>query len=199
MSRALLLSGGIDSVCIASWLKPEFAITIDYGQRAAQAEIAAATAVAGELNINHRVISLDISNLGTGVLAGTKSAPGSPNNAWWPFRNQFLLSIAAMALFEKNVSELIIGLVSTDRIYLDGTPNFIKRASELISQQEGRISVSAPAINISSAELVKMSGISVSTLAWAHSCDVFNRPCGLCRSCQKYYETMRAIEAPGYY
>ena len=35
--RALLLSGGMDSIALAFWKRPEIAITIDYGQRAAEA------------------------------------------------------------------------------------------------------------------------------------------------------------------
>jgi len=39
MSDLLLLSGGIDSVAIAAWKRPEICLTIDYGQRSARAEI----------------------------------------------------------------------------------------------------------------------------------------------------------------
>ena len=38
----IALSGGMDSICLAWWKRPESAITIDYGQLAASAEIAAA-------------------------------------------------------------------------------------------------------------------------------------------------------------
>lgn len=40
--KALLLSGGMDSISVAFWKRPEIAISIDYGQRAAEAEITAA-------------------------------------------------------------------------------------------------------------------------------------------------------------
>lgn len=46
MTTALLLSGGMDSVSIAWWLRPDVALTIDYGQKPAEAEIDAAGQVA---------------------------------------------------------------------------------------------------------------------------------------------------------
>ena len=64
--KAILLSGGMDSIALAYWLRPEIAITLDYGQRAAEAEIKAAAKVAGALGIEHSVISVDCSALGSG-------------------------------------------------------------------------------------------------------------------------------------
>jgi 7-cyano-7-deazaguanine synthase len=49
MAKAILLSGGIDSIALAYWQRPDIAITIDYGQAPAQAEINASTAVASAL------------------------------------------------------------------------------------------------------------------------------------------------------
>ena len=36
---AILLSGGMDSIALAYWKKPAHSITIDYGQKAANAEM----------------------------------------------------------------------------------------------------------------------------------------------------------------
>lgn len=49
MKTALLLSGGMDSISIAWWKRPDIAITLDYGQRAAEAEIKAASATCSDL------------------------------------------------------------------------------------------------------------------------------------------------------
>lgn len=38
---AILLSGGMDSIALAYWKRPEIAITIDYGQKPAAAEVVA--------------------------------------------------------------------------------------------------------------------------------------------------------------
>ncbi|MFY9512883.1 MAG: 7-cyano-7-deazaguanine synthase, partial [Rubrivivax sp.] len=57
--NALLLSGGMDSLCIAWWKRPDVAITIDYGQLPAQAEVAAAAAVCERLGVEHHVLRVD--------------------------------------------------------------------------------------------------------------------------------------------
>jgi 7-cyano-7-deazaguanine synthase len=46
---ALLLSSGMDSLCLAWWKRPNVAITLDYGQLPAQAEIAASSEICREL------------------------------------------------------------------------------------------------------------------------------------------------------
>lgn len=39
MKTGLLLSGGMDSLTLAWWKRPDIAFTLNYGQLAAQAEI----------------------------------------------------------------------------------------------------------------------------------------------------------------
>jgi 7-cyano-7-deazaguanine synthase len=73
MKTSLLLSGGMDSVAIVWWKGPDIAITIDYGQVPAEAEIRAACAVASTLGIEHHIIHCDLASLGSGDMAG--SAP----------------------------------------------------------------------------------------------------------------------------
>lgn len=51
MKTALLLSGGMDSLAIAWWKRPDIAITLDYGQEAADAEKRASAAVCAQLGI----------------------------------------------------------------------------------------------------------------------------------------------------
>ncbi|MNH47336.1 hypothetical protein D3C79_1105200 [compost metagenome] len=60
--------------------------------------------------------------------------------------------------------------------------------------QEGEITVEAPAIHLSTFELVKEANVPSSMLAWAHSCHRSNVPCGNCRGCFKYFEVWHEIE-----
>jgi len=87
MKRALLLSGGMDSTSIAYWRKPDLAITIDYGHKAATGEIRAATAVCAALAIEHKIIHCDLSALGSGDLAGTAADPHAPASEWCVIRH----------------------------------------------------------------------------------------------------------------
>lgn len=193
MITALLLSGGMDSVSIAWWKKPDVAITVDYGQLPADAEIAAAGKVADLLSIRHEVIRVDCSSLGSGDMAGTAPSPAAPVSEWWPFRNQLILTLAGMAAVRMAAERLLIGTLSTDGQHADGRPEFVKRISGLMSMQEGGLVVEAPAIALDAVELVHRSGIDQATLAWAHSCHTGNFACGRCRGCVKHFNTWKAL------
>ena len=96
MSTALLLSGGMDSIAIAYWHRPDIAMTIDYGHRPARGEIRASQAVAEVLGIEHHIITADLSALGSGDMASSAALNMAPVSEWWPFRNQMLVTLAAM-------------------------------------------------------------------------------------------------------
>ncbi|WP_246205857.1 7-cyano-7-deazaguanine synthase [Microvirga arsenatis] len=161
----LLLSGGMDSVSIAWWKRPDVAITVDYGQRPAEAEIAAAGAVCKALGIRHEVVRADCSSLGSGDMAGQPPAAIAPVPEWWPFRNQLVLTLAGIAAVKLGVTHLMIGALATDGAHADGRPEFVEAMSKVMSLQEGGITVSAPAIGLTAVELVKTSGIPREVLA----------------------------------
>jgi 7-cyano-7-deazaguanine synthase len=184
--KAILLSGGMDSIALAYWLRPEVAITLDYGQRAAEAEIAAATRVARILGMEHYVLRIDCSSLGSGDLVGSEPISDAPITEWWPYRNQMLVTLALMKAIQLGVGELMVGSVKTDAQHLDGTPEFYEQLSKLVSMQEGEIKVTAPAIGLTTVELVQKAGIPDRILMYAHSCHTSNFPCGRCHGCNKY-------------
>jgi len=193
MSAAILLSGGMDSVALAYWKRPSIAYTVDYGQLPAAGETRAAAAVCGALSIRHRVLSLPARGLGSGDMAGGTPSHLAPVPEWWPFRNQLLLTVAGAAAVGDRVRELIFGAVSTDAIHADGRREFFERISELMECQEGGIRVTAPAIELSSVDLVRNSGVPLSILAWSHSCHVGDFACGTCRGCVKHALTMKEL------
>lgn len=190
MKVALLMSGGIDSVALAWWQKPDIAYTIDYGQKSSRGEIRAATAVCSALSIPHRVIAVDCNSLGSGDLAGSVPSPFAPVSEWWPFRNQLLITIAGMAAIQDEVDTIFLGTVRTDSIHRDGSLQFFNNVSRLMKDQEGSINVEAPAINMTSVELIKKTGIDPSILSWAHSCHTSEFACGICRGCNKHRAVM---------
>lgn len=193
MKKAILLSGGIDSVALCYWQRPDIAITIDYGQLPATAEIDASRKVCKELHIQHEVVTADYRHLGSGDLAGAESLGMSPSREWWPYRNQLLATIAAMKGIELGVGDLIFGTVNSDSFHADGTPAFYTMLNALLKLQEGGLTVSVPSISMSSVELVKASGIPSSLLCWSHSCHVSNVACGNCRGCFKHQSVMHEL------
>lgn len=193
MSAALLLSGGMDSLAVAWWKRPAIAITIDYGQSAGQAELQASHEICRALSIEHFPISVDCRALGSGDMAGTAPDGNAPASDWWPYRNQLLITIAAMKAISLGVRTLYIGTVRSDEQHLDGTPEFISRINDLLSYQEGGLRVEAPAIEMSTAQLIRHAQVPDGLLAWAHSCHKANLPCGNCRGCNKFSQTYAEV------
>ncbi len=193
MTAALLLSGGMDSLSLAWWQRPALAVTIDYGQLPAAAEIAAASAICDALDIEHRIVRVDCRSLGSGDMAGERSSPHAPASDWWPYRNQLLVTLADMTAIEKGVKKLLLGTVASDGSHRDGTVDFVHSVNQLMRMQEGELGVEAPAINLSTCELIRVAQVPMELLAWAHSCHRSDVPCGVCRGCNKYFQTMREL------
>lgn len=194
MSTALLLSGGMDSLCLAWWKRPTSAITIDYGQLAAAAEIEASARICEELNIAHHVLRVDCSSLGSGDMAAKAPDPLAPESDWWPYRNQLLLTLAAMNAVPRGVSSLLLGTVRSDAGHRDGTEEFVRAISRTLQIQEGSITVDAPAIAMTTVELIRAVSVPLHFLAWAHSCHRSHVSCGECRGCNKYFEVLRELD-----
>ena len=195
---AILLSGGMDSIALAYWLRPTLAITVDYGQIAAEAEVRASRKICEELGIRHDVISINCRALGSGDMAGLSVPECAPSPEWWPFRNQLLVTFAAARLIGFGMDRLLVGSVKTDGDYADGRHEFYRAIDILVSGQEGGIHVEAPALDMTSDELIHKSGIGLGLLSWAHSCVLGNYACGRCRSCQKHRAVMKRLGYPEY-
>lgn len=192
-NSVILLSGGIDSAALAFWKKPELAITINYGQASAPGEIRAAKQIALELKMPHEVLSVDCSQLGSGDLASRPPHKDAPASEWWPFRNQFLITVAGMRAIAADADAIILGSVSSDAFHADGTEDFYSLMDSVMSTQEGHLAVQAPAIHMTSVELVRKSRITLDLLGWTHSCHRAEFACGFCRGCTKHREVMSEV------
>lgn len=209
----LLLSGGIDSAALAHWVLPAAALYIDYGQRPADSEERAATAVADTLGIPIDVLRIDLSTLGAGLLLREEAADGSagdamgeqaastpvstadavsPSPEWWPLRNQLMCSLAAAwALSPRAPSNTPIRNVLTATVagdgarHVDGTTAFYEAMDAVTAMQEGNIRVRAPVASLSAADLVRASGVTEDVLGWTHSCHRGVVPCAACPGCWK--------------
>lgn len=193
MKRAILLSGGVDSIALSYWLRPELAITIDYGQLPYKGELRAAEEVAKQLGIQHELLQVDCRAIGSGDLSGTAPDPFAPASEWWPYRNQLLLTLCAAKAITLGVTEIYIGTVASDSFHKDGTPQFVQLMNDLLAYQEGNLRVSAPAIAMTSVQLVKHSQIPEELLLWAHSCHKADYACGNCRGCNKYRNVIHEL------
>lgn len=193
--KALLLSGGLDSTTLAYMLKPEYALTIDYGQNCAEAEIRASRIICKRLKIKHHIITIKSNNIGSGDLSTTKASLSAPKTDWWPFRNQLLITAASAYIITNNlnINEIFFGTLKTDSYHMDGRVEFFEQMNKLLQLQEGNIKVSTPAIIYTSSELIQKSKIELSLLCWAHSCHKSNFPCGNCRGCFKQQNVFKEL------
>lgn len=184
--RALLLSGGMDSSALVFLTSPDLAIAIDYGQLGAESELESAERIAGHVGVRLEVVRLDARALGGGVMAAQAPLADAPCPEWWPYRNQFLITVAAMRGYPLGVKELLFGAVATDgEAHADGRPEFFERLSRLTALQEGGMVVSTPAIAMTTTQLVHRSGIPIDLLVATHSCHTGDCACGQCRGCWK--------------
>ena len=193
MNAVLLLSGGMDSASIAFWIRPRLALTVDYGQICAEAELLAASNIARALSIAHTTLKIDLKTLGAGRMAGTPSPDKAPTPEWWPFRNQLLVTLGAAHAIKCNADSVLIGTLSTDDAHADGRPEFVHSMDALLRQQEQSIRLIAPALGLDALGLAKRVGAPRSVLAYSHSCHSGNFACGRCRGCTKRSETIRQL------
>jgi len=140
----VVFSGGIDSVCTASFLKSKFdlyGISFSYGQRANQ-EIKMAKKFAKKLDMKeHRVV--DISFMKelygkTNVLTDpTRRLPEKfEYSIVVPIRNAVFLSIASAWAYTLSASIVAYGAHTGDRNYPDCRPVFSKKIEAAFNQGE---------------------------------------------------------------
>lgn len=194
----ILLSGGMDSIALAFWKRPDIAFTIDYGQRAAEAEIEASSRVAQELGLRHEIVRVDCRALGSGDMAGSAPLDDAPASDWWPYRNQLLITLAAMRGASLGVRCLLLGSVQSDEIHADGRRSFYQAIDAVMRLQEGAVEIDAPALSMSTVELIRTAKVPETLIAWAHSCHTGNLACGTCRGCVKHYYVAREVFGHAY-
>lgn len=154
-NAVVLLSGGLDSVTCLYWAKARYAsvtaVSFNYGQRH-NSELVAAKAIAKTANINHRIIDIDIAQLGGSSLTDhsmivpdgdTDKFPNNnrdgsdvnninnvDNNAipntYVPARNTIFLSYALAVAEVTDANHIVIGVSSVDYSgYPDCRPEYI--------------------------------------------------------------------------
>lgn len=184
--RVLLFSGGIESTCLAYHLRPDVCLTINYGQVSARGEIAASRLVAGVLRLSHEIIEIDAADLGSGLLAGRKNRFGLPE--FWPFRNQLLISLAAMRFFSSADVYLFVGTVRSDSKHLDGALPFLRMMRKLLLYQKSDLVLEYPFARLSTESLLRSTQVPNELLGYTFSCHTGSLVCGRCPGCLKNLE-----------
>jgi 7-cyano-7-deazaguanine synthase len=178
-----------------------YALTVAYGQRHAR-EITAARAVAAALGVRRHVeISADLAAFGGSALTAPIAVPkdrpidsGSIPATYVPARNTVFLSLALAFAETVAATEIVIGVNAIDYSgYPDCRPEYLRAFEHLAALAtkagvEGtRISIRAPLLHMSKAEIIRR-GIALGLdYGLTHSCydpRADGAPCGRCDSCR---------------
>lgn len=198
----ILLSGGLDSLVALGYTKKntdynvELALTFNYGQKSAEAEIEAAKAISRYYNIKHEVIVLDwLKNITKTALVSDLEIPvkgfesnKSAEDVWVPNRNGLFLNIAAAFCDSYGYNHIIYGANKEEAgKFPDNTEEFRAQITECFKTSTlVQPKVVAPLINYSKSDIVKIAVQDSIPLELVRSC--YNsgmKHCGQCESC--YY------------
>ena len=204
MKKAVVLvSGGLDSATTLALAKEQgyacYALSFDYGQRH-RCELEAAGKVAEAAGvIEHKIIPLNLDNIGGSALTDTAiPVPQQPTEGipvtYVPARNTVFLALALGWAEVLEAEAIFIGVNAVDYSgYPDCRPEFIKAFANMAQLAtkagvEGRpIRIETPLIHLSKAEIIQQGSRLDVDYANTISCydpDTEGRACGRCDSCR---------------
>jgi 7-cyano-7-deazaguanine synthase len=216
-SSVVLLSGGLDSAANLGFCRlrdnPVLALTIDYGQRAAKAEIRAAEKLARHFEVPHRVLELPwLGALGGSALTDeTRELPKmkpteldvlsrarqTAKSVWVPNRNGVLINVAAALAERMEARQVVVGFNAEEAVtFPDNSREFLGRATEALRLSTANgVRVACYTTEWDKSRIVAELRREVPSfpfeLVW--SCYQSGpRPCGECESCRR---NARALEA----
>lgn len=209
----LLLSGGLDSSTTLAIAKNQgfkvYALSVFYGQRN-QVELLAAKRVAAFFDVHeHKLIDLDLRIFGSSSLTDNLKVNAHEQqdnslipNTYVPARNTIMLSLALAYAEVIKASHIFFGANIHDYSgYPDCRPEYIKAFEQManLATKESllgnKISIEAPLVNLSKAEIIKI-GISLGVdYSITHSCydPKEGIACGVCSAC--FYRHKGFIDA----
>lgn len=209
-NAVVLLSGGLDSVTCLYWAKANYAnvtaVSFNYGQRH-NSELNAAKKIAATAQVNHRIIDIDLAQLGGSALTDAslvvpdaKQTDFSDNQhndsipiTYVPARNTIFLSYA-LALAEVTQSNaIVIGVNAVDYSgYPDCRPEYIEAFEKManLATKAGvmgnPLQIATPLLHLSKAEIIKLGvslGVDYALTVSCYRADSEGRACGHCDSC----------------
>lgn len=213
MKKAVvLLSGGLDSATCLGIAKSQgyeiYAMSFHYHQRH-DIEVTAAEKIADEMGVKeHRVVSIDLAVFGGSSLTNeTDDIPKDHVGAEYqeeipstyvPARNTIFLSYALAWTDVLEATDIFIGVTAVDYSgYPDCRPDYIEAYQAManlatkIGREEGNITIHAPLVHLSKAEIIKK-GVELDVpYELTHSCydpTDEGESCGSCDSCIHRHE-----------
>lgn len=192
MKSVVLLSGGIDSATclwIARSRGPVTALTVDYGQHAAEMERKISVSLCAMSNTSHRHIDVKgISELSSSAITGSGDASVAVN-AIVPGRNALLVSVAASFAAKVGADTVWIGCNKTDADnFPDCTEDFLSKLNEAVWAGY-KIKLMYPLALLSKKQVVAKAKELWVPLGTTSSC-YYGTACGDCSACKIRKEAM---------
>lgn len=216
IKAVVLLSGGLDSATTLAVARNSgyecYALSVDYGQRHGS-ELAAAAAVARFLGAcEHKIIKVDLSTFGGSALTdksiavpteGTKT--GIPVT-YVPARNTIMLSLALAWAEVLKSGDIFIGVNAVDYSgYPDCRPEYVAAFEGMVNLatktaiEGARLSIHAPLINLSKAEIILQGislGVDYSLTVSCYQASEAGLACGVCDSCRLRRAGFESADVP---
>jgi 7-cyano-7-deazaguanine synthase len=213
-----LLSGGLDSVVATAACAREhevaLALTFDYGQRAAAAEIAAARRTSQALNVRHQAVELPwLGAITHTALVDRSASLPAPNEdalddaeraqasaaaVWVPNRNGVFINVAAAFAESLGCEVVVCGFNAEEgRTFPDNTPAFAAAATAALGYSTANhVRVISPTQDLTKAEIVALGRRLGAPLEHVWSCyEVGPQPCETCESCLRFARALAAQPA----
>jgi 7-cyano-7-deazaguanine synthase len=204
LKRAIvLLSGGLDSATVLAIARSAgyecYALSVEYGQRH-RAELDAAKRVAAALGAQeHRVMRVDLADIGGSALTDSRVAvpeslqPGIPVT-YVPARNTLFLALALGWAEVIGATDLFVGVNAVDYSqYPDCRPAFIESFERLaaVATKAGvegaQFHIRAPLMEMSKADIIREGlrlGVDFGMTVSCYQADSSGLACGKCDSCR---------------
>lgn len=199
----VLFSGGLDSTTCLYWAKSVFAevtaISFRYGQRHSS-ELLASANIARHLGVSHRIIDIDIAQLGGSALTDMNiSVPDYDDDSdavpvtYVPARNTIFLSYALAVAEVTGATAIVIGVSSVDFSgYPDCRPDYIHafevmaNLATVAGRQGNKLAIIAPLQTLSKAQTLQLGlslGVDYAQTVSCYRADDEGHACGVCDSC----------------
>ncbi len=213
----VLLSGGLDSAAnlALSCIHDEvvLALTIDYGQRAAENEKLAARNLSQHFKVPHQILDLRfIKDLGTSALTHVSSVmpnlkegelddrlatQRSAAAVWVPNRNGVFLSVAAALAEARGIDQVMVGFNKEEAAtFADNTAAFAEAFSDSLKYStQNHVRVHCYTFELTKIEIVKKLKEEVQSFPFEKiwSCyEAGAEPCQKCESCQRLARALQA-------